>query len=101
LIECLTHSRGLERQVRVIGLNVGGDGRAISVYPYRGGASVRSLDLTPQVDPADLAFEGSMAGQRGMTPDKWRSTLVKVALRYLDRSVAPPLRLKNRNEALT
>jgi hypothetical protein len=40
----------------VIGLNVGGDGRAISIYPYRGGASVRSLDLTPTVDPADLSL---------------------------------------------
>jgi hypothetical protein len=68
LIECLTHSSGLVRQVRVIGLNVGGDGQAINSYPYRGGASVRSLDLTPTVDPADLAFEGSMAGQRGYEP---------------------------------
>jgi hypothetical protein len=38
------------------------------LYPYRGGASVRSLDLTPIVDPADLAFEGSMVGQRGYDP---------------------------------
>jgi hypothetical protein len=68
LIEFLTHSCGLERQVRVIGLNVGVDGGAISYYPYRGGASVRSLDLTPTVDHADLAFEGSMAGQRGYDP---------------------------------
>jgi hypothetical protein len=65
LIECLTHSSGLVRQVRVIGLNVGGGGRAISTFPYRGGAVLRSLDLTPTVDRADLAFEGSMAGQRG------------------------------------
>jgi hypothetical protein len=70
LIECLTHSRRLVRQVRVIGLNVGGDGRAIMIYPYRGGASVRSLDLTPIVDRPDLAFEGSMAGQRGYDPDQ-------------------------------
>ena len=47
LIECLTHARGLLGQVRVIGLNVGGDGEAIIKYPYRGGASVWSLDLTP------------------------------------------------------
>jgi hypothetical protein len=39
---------------------------------------------------------------KGVWPrTKWRSTLVIVALRYLDRTVAPPLRLKNRNEALT
>jgi hypothetical protein len=30
LIECLTHSSGNFGQVRVIGLNVGGDGRAIN-----------------------------------------------------------------------
>ena len=47
LIECLTHERGLVGQVRVIALNVGGDGRAINNIPYGGGASVRSLDLTP------------------------------------------------------
>jgi len=47
LIEFLTHARGLVGQVRVIGLNVEGDGRAINSYPYRGGASVKSLDLNP------------------------------------------------------
>ena len=46
LIECWTHERGLVGQVRVIGLNVGGDGRAINIYPYGGGASMKSLDLT-------------------------------------------------------
>jgi hypothetical protein len=30
LVECLTHARGLVGQVRVIGLNVGGNGRAIN-----------------------------------------------------------------------
>ena len=37
LIECLTHSSGHFGQVRVIGLNVGGEGRAINLYPYEGG----------------------------------------------------------------
>ena len=48
LIKFLSHARPLLGKVRVIYLNIGGDGRAINEYPYRGGASVRSLDLTPQ-----------------------------------------------------
>jgi len=40
LIEFLTHARGLVDQVRVIGLNVGGDGRAINNIPYGGGGQV-------------------------------------------------------------
>ena len=47
LIESLTHVRGLVGQVRAIGLNVGVDGQAINYIPYEGGASVKSLDLTP------------------------------------------------------
>ena len=58
LIECLTHARGLLGQVRVIGLNVGSDGRAINKIPYRGGAVLRSLDLTPKVDPTELVHDG-------------------------------------------
>ena len=57
LIECLTHARGLLGEVRIIGLNVGGDGRAIIAYPYRGGACVRSLDFTPKVDPTELVHD--------------------------------------------
>jgi hypothetical protein len=49
LIECLTHSSGHFGQVRVIGLNVGGDGRAIINYPYGGGACERSIDLIPHI----------------------------------------------------
>ena len=47
LIEYLTHASEKIGQVRVIGLNVGSDGRAIIEYPYGGGACERSLDLTP------------------------------------------------------
>jgi hypothetical protein len=37
LIESLTHERGLVGQVRIIGLNVRGNGRAINEYSYGGG----------------------------------------------------------------
>ena len=46
LIESLTHVRALVGQVRVIGLNVGGDGQAITVYPYGGGA-MRGTSTSP------------------------------------------------------
>ncbi len=37
LIECLTHSIGHFGQVKIIDLNVEGDGRAINDIPYGGG----------------------------------------------------------------
>ena len=47
LIECLTHSSGHFGQVRVKGLNVGSDSRAINFYPYGGGGHVRGPSTSP------------------------------------------------------
>ena len=56
-------------KVRAIGLNVGGDGRAIMKNPYRGG-NVRYLDLTHLLRPTEPVFEGSMRVKEGMNIEK-------------------------------
>ena len=58
LIESLTHWRTIFGQVRVIGLNVGGDGRAINIYTLRGGQVRGPSTSPPIVDPTDLVHDG-------------------------------------------